>query len=90
MKPISAHCGHVFPSRNDSKHAKNSQNANAALKRIRYGGKVVAHSLRSIASTARNEAGLNADTIEATLAHGYKNEIRKAYNRSTYLLQRRS
>lgn len=69
MKPISAQREHVFPSRNDPKQAMNSQTANAALKRIGYGGKLVAHGLRSIASTAMNEAGFNPDIIEAALAH---------------------
>lgn len=88
MKPISAHREHIFPSRNNPKQAMNSQTANAALKRIGYGGKLVAHGLRSIASTAMNEEGFNADIIEAALAHSDKNEVRRAYNRSTYLLQR--
>lgn len=85
MKPISAHREHVFPSRNAPKQPMNSQTANAALKRIGYSGKLVAHGLRSIASTAMNEAGFNADVVEAALAHSDKNEVRKAYNRSTYL-----
>ncbi|TDN58456.1 integrase domain-containing protein [Scandinavium goeteborgense] len=85
MKPVSAHREHVFPSRNDPKQPMNSQTANAALKRIGYGGKLVAHGLRSIASTALNEAGFISDVIEAALAHSDKNEVRKAYNRSTYL-----
>ncbi|HDV8222985.1 integrase domain-containing protein [Enterobacter cloacae complex sp. P24RS] len=88
MKPISAHREYVFPSRNDPKQPMNSQTANAALKRIGFGGKLVAHGLRSIASTAMNEAGLNPDVIESALAHSDKNEVRKAYNRSTYLVQR--
>ncbi len=88
MKPISAHREHVFPSRNDPKQQMNSQTANAALKRIGFGGKLVAHSLRSIASTAMNEAGFNADVIEAALAHSDKNEVRRAYNKATYLEQR--
>lgn len=88
MKPISAHREHIFPSRNDPKQAMNSQTANAALKRIGYGGKLVAHGLRSIASTALNEAGYDSDAIEAALAHVDKNEIRRAYNRSTYLERR--
>lgn len=88
MKPISSHREHIFPSRNNPKQPMNSQTANAALKRIGYGGKLVAHGLRSIASTAMNEAGLNPDVIEAALAHSDKNEVRKAYNRSTYLKQR--
>lgn len=88
MKPISAHREHVFPSRNDPKQDMNSQTANAALKRIGFGGKLVAHGLRSIASTAMNEAGFNADVIEAALAHSDKDEVRRAYNRSIYLPQR--
>lgn len=88
MKPISAHREHVFPSRNDPKLPMNSQTANAALKRIGYGGRLVAHGLRSIASTAMNEAGLNPDVIESALAHTDRNEVRKAYNRSTYITQR--
>lgn len=88
MKPISAHREYVFPSRTNPKQPMNSQTANAALKRIGYGGKLVAHGLRSIASTAMNEAGFNADVIEAALTHSDKNEVRKAYNRSTYLQQR--
>jgi len=88
MKPISAHREHVFPSRNDPKKPMNSQTANVALKRIGYGGKLVAHGLRSIASTAMNEEGFQADVIEAALAHVDKNEIRRAYNRSTYIKQR--
>lgn len=88
MKPISAHREHVFPSRNDPKKPMNSQTANAALKRIGYGGRLVAHGLRSIASTAMNEAGFNADVIESALAHSDKDEVRRAYNRSTYLDKR--
>lgn len=88
MKPISAHREHVFPSRNDPKQPMNSQTANAALKQIGYGGRLVAHGLRSIASTAMNEEGFNADVIEAALAHSDKNEVRRAYNRSIYLEQR--
>lgn len=88
MKPISTHREHVFPSRNDPKKSMNSQTANAALKRIGYDGKLVAHGLRSIASTALNEQGFNADVIEAALAHSDKNEVRRAYNRSTYLSAR--
>ncbi|MFN0688133.1 integrase, partial [Escherichia coli] len=37
---------------------------------------------------AMNEAGLNPDVIESALAHTDRNEVRKAYNRTTYLPQR--
>lgn len=89
MKPISAHREHVFPSRNDPKQSMNSQTANAAIKRIGYGSKLVAHGLRSIASTAMNEKGFNADLIETALAHSDRNEVRRAYNCTTYIEQRK-
>lgn len=88
MKPLSMHRDYIFPSRNDPRQPMNSQTANAALKRIGYGGKLVAHGLRSIASTALNETGFNSDVIESALAHCDKNEVRRAYNRSIYLSQR--
>ncbi|WP_334662955.1 integrase domain-containing protein, partial [Klebsiella variicola] len=88
MKLVSAHREHVFPSRYNPIQPMNSQTANAGLKRIGFSGKLVAHGLRSIASTAMNEAGFNADVIQSALAHGDKNEVRKAYNRSIYLKQR--
>lgn len=89
MKPISAHREYIFPSRNDPKQPMNSQTANAALKRIGYAGKLVAHGMRSIASTAMNETGFNSDVIESALAHIEKNEVRRAYNRALYLEQRK-
>lgn len=45
--------------------------------------------MRSIASTTLNEQGFPPDVIEAALAHVDKNEVRRAYNRSDYLEQRR-
>jgi integrase len=67
----------------------NSQTVNASLKRAGFGGVLVSHGLRSIASTALNEQGFPPDVIETALAHVDKNEVRRAYNRSDYLEQRR-
>ncbi len=66
-----------------------SQTVNASLKRAGFGGVLVSHGLRSIASTALNEEGFLPDAIEAAFAHVDKNEVRRAYNRSDYLEQRR-
>lgn len=46
--------------------------------------------MRAIASTMMNEAGHNPDVIEAALAHIDPNEVRRAYNRSSYLEHRKS
>jgi integrase len=36
-----------------------------------------------------NEAEFNFDVVEAALAHSDKNEVRRAYNRSTYIEKRK-
>ena len=50
---------------------------------------MVAHGLRSLASTTLNEQGFDGDVIESALAHIDKNEVRRAYNRAEYLERRR-
>ncbi|GLY60256.1 integrase [Pectobacterium carotovorum subsp. carotovorum] len=89
MRPLSSHREYVFPSRIKPLQPMNSQTVNAALKRAGLGGILVSHGMRSIASTALNEQGFPPDVIEAALAHVDKNEVRRAYNRSDYLEQRR-
>ncbi|WP_140919646.1 integrase domain-containing protein [Limnobaculum xujianqingii] len=89
MKPLSGHKKYVFPSRSKPLQPMNSQTVNAAIKRAGFGGVLVSHGLRSIGSTALNEEGFSPDVIEAALAHVDKNEVRRAYNRSDYLEQRK-
>ncbi len=89
IKPISSKSEFIFPSdRNPRKHT-NSQTANTAIKRMGFDKQLVAHGLRSIASTVLNEEGFDPDIIEAALAHTGKNEVRNAYNRTDYLNRRK-
>ena len=88
MRLISGHRPFVFPGYRDPLGHINDQSANAALKRLGYGGRLVAHGLRSLGSTILNEQGFNPDAIEAALSHADENEIRRAYNRSDYFEQR--
>ncbi|CAH6002857.1 Prophage integrase IntA [Citrobacter freundii] len=89
MKAVSGNREFIFPSRIKTNQPMNSQTVNASLKRAGFSGVLVSHGLRSIASTALNEQNFPADVIEAALAHVDKNEVRRAYNRSDYLEQRR-
>jgi integrase len=85
IKPISGHREYIFPAdRNPRKHT-NESTANTAIKRMGYKDKLVAHGLRSLASTTLNEQGFDGDIIEAALAHVDSNEVRRAYNRADYL-----
>jgi len=81
MKPISSSKYENEPTHNET--------ANMALKRLGYKDRLVAHGLRSLASTILNEHEFNRDIIESALAHVDNNSIRGVYNRAEYLEQRR-
>ena len=89
LQPISGHREYLFPADRDPKKHANESTANAALKRMGYHKKLVAHGMRALASTTLNEQGFDADVIESALAHVDKNEVRRAYNRAEYLERRR-
>ncbi len=89
IKPISSRSEFIFPSDRDPRKHTNSQTANTAIKRMGFDKQLVAHGLRSIASTTLNEEGFDPDIIEAALAHTGKNEVRNAYNRTDYLNRRK-
>lgn len=89
MQPISGRSAYVFPSDRDPRKHANPSTANMALKRMGFDKKLVAHGMRSLASTILNEEGFDADVIEAALAHIGDNEVRNAYNRANYLDRRK-
>lgn len=89
IQPVSRHSTYVFPSDRSHKVHTHPQTANTALKRMGFHKKLVAHGMRSLASTILNEQGFDPDIIEAALAHTGKNEVRNAYNRAQYIERRK-
>ena len=90
MKPVSGHRDYIFPADREPRNHTNPQTANAAIKRMGFKGELVAHGLRSLASTILNETKqFDSELIEVALAHQEKNEIRAAYNRAEYVENRR-
>ncbi|RPH15220.1 MAG: hypothetical protein CBB67_018085, partial [Alteromonadaceae bacterium TMED7] len=89
IKPISGTLEYIFPADRNRKMHTNAQTANSALKRMGFEKRLVSHGLRALASTTLNENDFNYDIVEAALAHSDSNEVRAAYNRATYLQQRR-
>ena len=85
VRPFSGNREHIFPGDRNPRSHTHAQTANMAIKRMTLPGKLVAHGLRSLASTTLNEQGFDADVIEAALAHVDANEVRRAYNRAEYL-----
>lgn len=88
IKKFSGGKVYLFPSHKNPQTHTNTQTANAAIKRMGYKGKLVAHGLRSIASTYLNEKGYNPELIEVALSHINQDRIRIAYNRADYIKQR--
>lgn len=90
IKPVSAHREYLFPSDRHPTKPSNPETANKALQRMGFKGRLVAHGMRSIASTTLNEHGFDGDIIESALSHQEQNEVRKAYNRTQYIERRKA
>ena len=90
MEPLSGNYEYVFPNeRNIQSHASTYTVNNAIKNSLGYKDKLVAHGMRSIASTALHEHGYDSLLIEACLAHNDENKTRAAYMRSDLLEQRK-
>ncbi len=90
LKPFRGNSEYLFPADRNWKNHTHPQTVNMALKRMGFGGELVSHGLRALASTTLNEQGFDPDIIESALAHYDSNEVRAAYNRAEYLERRRT
>jgi integrase len=80
----------VFPSPFSASRCISDMGLLNALRRMGYiKGEMTIHGFRGTASTLLNEQGYRPDVIEAQLAHGEKNIVRKAYNHASYMTERR-
>lgn len=84
-KPFCRTREYVFPGLADHDSHIHYSTANIALKRLGFKDRLVAHGLRSLASTTLNEVGFNSAWVEAALAHGLKDAVAAAYNKANYL-----
>lgn len=81
----------VFPplARQKSEHL-HRDSMSKALRDMGFRGKHVTHGFRAMFCTAaRERLRIPKDVREVTLAHGSKNEVEAAYNRATFLDERR-
>jgi integrase len=91
LKPLCGNSSYLFPSQNRQKNPYMSENTiNMVIKKMGYGGKLVGHGFRALASTTLNEVGhFMPDVIERQLAHMERDGVRAAYNRAQYMSQRK-
>lgn len=87
IKEISDGYDLVFPGSHDFRKPMSENTLTYAIRK-RLGFDATAHGFRTTASTILNESGFRVDVIERQLAHGERNKVRAAYNRSQYLAER--
>ncbi len=90
IQPLTGTGKYVFPSVRSNSRPMSENTITGALRRLGYTGEeMTPHGFRSMVSTRLNEAHLfNPDAIERQLAHGDRDKVRAAYNRSQYLPER--
>jgi integrase len=91
MQPLTGHGRYVFPSLLTGERPMSDNTVNTALRRMGYSNsEMTAHGFRAMARTILGEhLDTDADVIEAQLAHGKSGPLGAAYDRTTYMAQRR-
>lgn len=91
LKELTGDRALVLESPRQPRHPLSENTFLFALYRLGYRGRMTAHGFRALASTVLNEeSGFPHDVIERQLAHQETDAVRAAYNRATYLTQRRA
>jgi integrase len=89
LRPLTGGGRYLFPQRKDGERIMSENTLLYALYRLGYHSRMTGHGVRAVASTILNESGFKPDVIERQLAHAERNKVRAAYNRSSYLPERR-
>jgi integrase len=87
VRELSGNYELVFPGSHDYRKRMSENTLTYAIRK-RLGFDATAHGFRTTASTILNESGFRVDVIERQLAHGERNKVRAAYNRSQYMAER--
>ena len=87
IQEISGEYDLVFPGVRNHKSLMSENTLTYAIrKRLRFDA--TAHGFRTTASTILNEEGYRSEVIERQLAHGERDKVRAAYNRSQHMNER--
>ena len=91
LHPFSGTSRYTFPGARDRKKPLSNMALNAAFKRMGYDGQTfTAHGFRAMARTILDERlGFRPDYIEHQLAHAVRDANGRAYNRTSFLPERR-
>ena len=92
LQPLTGAGRYVFPGARDRKKPLSNMAMNAAFKRMGFDGQTfTVHGFRAMARTILDERlGFRPDYIEHQLAHAVKDANGRAYNRTSFLPERRT
>lgn len=93
LQPLTGHGRYVFPSVRGGERPMSDMTLNAALQRLGFDTKtdMTTHGFRAMARTMLAEQlDVPEAVIEAQLAHSVKDSLGRAYNRTTFVEQRRT
>jgi integrase len=92
LREVTGDLKHVFPGSLNLKKPMSENAIRSALQSLGYGpDRMTPHGFRAMARTLLDEQKqVNPLWIEAQLAHTIKDPLGRAYNRATYLMQRRA
>lgn len=89
LHPLTGNGRYVFPGRKDRGQPLTHEAIRDVFNRAGYAGKFTPHGVRSTFSTYFNEANVDHELIELTLAHAERNKVRGAYNHAKKMESRR-
>ncbi len=91
LQALTGHTRYVFPALTTSQRCMSENTVRSALRRLGYGNDdMTAHGFRAMARTMIAERlGVQPEIIEAQLAHAVAGPLGRAYDRTTYMEQRR-
>ena len=91
LEPLTGSSKYVLPvDQNPNQPMSNNTLLYGGIYRMGYRSRATIHGFRSLASSILNESGKwNPDAIERQLAHSEKDQVRAAYNRASYLEERK-
>lgn len=86
---ITGHQKWLFPNIKFNGEPMSDGTISKAFRKIGYGDKMVAHSVRGMGSTILREIGYPREHVETQLAHQIKDKVEAAYNHAEYTLKRK-
>lgn len=93
LRDLNRHTGggtYLFPNLRDPKRPMSNNTLLKAIERMGYKGDMTGHGFRALAmSTLKENLGYRHEVVDRQLAHAQKDKLESAYDRATYLEERR-